>query len=209
MAKVKVNEKSDELSDDQQDTPGLEDGKTNQDEGTKVEASPETGGSEQEPPAKQPVEQQVSASDQQEHRVIHVSKKSLVIAGASLVLLILLIIAVANRETASDEPGTTAQTQQQNSALNEVDQYEAELGQLLDLPVDQTPTLSTVNDAEKLAKTSPVIFKNAQNGDVLLIYLNEDKTAKVILYRPSNKKVITFVDGVNLGNSTTSQPASQ
>lgn len=61
---------------------------------------------------------------------------------------------------------------------------------------DETPTLATVNDVEKLK--SQEFFKNAQNGDKVLIFSN---SGRALLYRPSTKKVIEYskVD-LNTGN---------
>jgi hypothetical protein len=60
-----------------------------------------------------------------------------------------------------------------------------ELDKIMQLPGDEDPTLATVTDAEKL-KEEP-FFINAQSGDKVLMY---NKAKKVILYRPSTKKII-------------------
>lgn len=67
-----------------------------------------------------------------------------------------------------------------------------EVGKLIVLPKDEQPTVATVTDASKL-KDQP-FFKNARNGDKVLIYVN---AKKAILYDPS-KKVIVEVAPVNL-----------
>jgi cytoskeletal protein RodZ len=139
------------------------------------------------------------------------TKKQLKIFLGVLAVLILLIIAIANRERDTDSTNSSQQQAANNSqdqGLSDAKKYEEEIGKIVDLPTDIIPTFSRVNDAQKLSKSSPVIFKNAQNDDVFLVYINPDKTAKVVLYRPSTKKVITFIDGVNLGDSRGSQGSS-
>jgi hypothetical protein len=52
------------------------------------------------------------------------------------------------------------------------------------LPTEK-PTIATVENTKKL--TSQAFFKNARNGDKVLMYT---QTKKAILYRPSEDKVI-------------------
>lgn len=72
------------------------------------------------------------------------------------------------------------------------------MGQLMVLPTDETPTIATVTDLEKL-KDQP-FFTNAQVGDKVLIYTN---AKKAILYRPSENKVIELAP-LNIGDAKTS-----
>lgn len=60
-----------------------------------------------------------------------------------------------------------------------------EVGVLMQLPKNEEPSIATVLDATKL-KDQP-FFANAVNGDKVIIYT---KSAKAILYRPSQHKII-------------------
>lgn len=66
----------------------------------------------------------------------------------------------------------------------EVSQVIQELQQIMELP-EGVPTLATVTEKEKLQQEG--FFKHAQNGDKVLIYLEQ---GRAILYRPSSKKII-------------------
>ncbi|OGK15790.1 hypothetical protein A3H80_04970 [Candidatus Roizmanbacteria bacterium RIFCSPLOWO2_02_FULL_37_19] len=61
------------------------------------------------------------------------------------------------------------------------------VSKLMELPKDEVPTIATVTDKTKLAEQE--FFRNAENGDKVLIYKNS-KIA--ILYRPSIGKIISF-----------------
>jgi hypothetical protein len=63
----------------------------------------------------------------------------------------------------------------------------AAVRKLVVLPADQTPTVATVQDVEKLRGQS--FFAQAKNGDKVLVY-NAEKEA--ILYRPSTNQIVTI-----------------
>lgn len=71
------------------------------------------------------------------------------------------------------------------SAEKEITQITRHLSKFMQLPSDSMPTLATVTDKDKLINEE--FFKQAENGDKVLIYLAE---GKAILYRPSTRKVI-------------------
>lgn len=83
-----------------------------------------------------------------------------------------------------------------SSGLQQVNQVTAEVGKLIILPNNETPTLATVTDKSKLQSNS--ILAKADNGDKLLIYL---KNQEVILYRPSAHKIVA-VGPVITGSSS-------
>lgn len=62
----------------------------------------------------------------------------------------------------------------------------SELGELIELPQDELPSIATITDVSALATNEP-FFEKAQNGDTLLIY-QQAQTA--YLYRLSEKKII-------------------
>lgn len=75
---------------------------------------------------------------------------------------------------------------QNTSSSANVDDVIKQVGKLVILPTDEQPTLATVSDASKL-KNSQQFFVNAVDGDKLLVYA---KSKKVILYRPSQNKIV-------------------
>jgi hypothetical protein len=70
-------------------------------------------------------------------------------------------------------------------SIDEIKSLTAVIDKFMDLPADETPTLATVTDKEKLKDQD--FFKKSENGDKILIYAN---TKKAILFRPSTQKVI-------------------
>lgn len=63
--------------------------------------------------------------------------------------------------------------------------YVRDIGTVIALPSDETPTLATVSDPEEL-KSQP-FFANAEVGDIVLVY---EQAKKAVLWRPSEKKLI-------------------
>ncbi len=88
-------------------------------------------------------------------------------------------------------------SQSQVSAVDEAKQLSNDVGKLIELPSDETPTIATVVDAAKV-KTQ-AFFTNAQNGDKVLLY---SKSGKAILYRPTTNKIVE-VAPINIGSNQT------
>lgn len=122
-----------------------------------------------------------------------------------MVVLILVVIAVIasipavyfynQYKVMQAKMNPTAATQAQITSLI------GRVGQLMLLPGDETPTVATVSDKNKLAGQS--FFAQAENGDQVLIY---QKAKKAILYRPSTNKIIE-VGPVNIQASNTPSSA--
>ena len=73
-------------------------------------------------------------------------------------------------------------------AQKETEALVATVGKLMELPTDETPTVATIADKEKL-KDQP-FFAKAENGDKILAFT---KAMQAILYRPSANKIINVV----------------
>ncbi len=84
---------------------------------------------------------------------------------------------------------TLAQQEQNKTLLTQV-------GKLIELPKDETPTIATVSDVTKLQ--GQPFFSQAKNGDKVLIYA---KNKKAILYDPV-ANIIVDVAPVNIGSTT-------
>ena len=72
-----------------------------------------------------------------------------------------------------------------SAAQEETKALVAKVGQLIQLPSGEDPTLATVQDKDKLK--GQVFFQNSENGDRVLIYIN---AKKAFLYRPSTNKIV-------------------
>jgi hypothetical protein len=73
------------------------------------------------------------------------------------------------------------------------------------VPAGETPTVATVNNADKLRSTA--FFKDAQNGDKVLFY---PSSGLAILYRPSSNKIIRYQPASleNTSTNSASNPAA-
>lgn len=87
-------------------------------------------------------------------------------------------------------------------SAREVKNLTNEIGKLVMLPTDETPTVATVSDPEAL-KDQP-FFANALKDDKVLIYSN---AKKAILYRPSIERVVNIAP-LNLGEADPQKAAN-
>lgn len=83
-----------------------------------------------------------------------------------------------------------------SAGLDEADALVAKIGQYLDLPKDEKPTVATISDPTKL--NDQAFFAKAVVGDKVLIY---SKAKKAILYDPVANKVME-VAPLSIGTQT-------
>ncbi|MBP6883886.1 MAG: hypothetical protein KBC06_01490 [Candidatus Pacebacteria bacterium] len=76
----------------------------------------------------------------------------------------------------------------------EIQMLTEEVGQLIVLPTNETPTIATVSDPSALKNQA--FFADAKKGDKVLIYTN---AKKAILYDPIIKKIVNMAP-VNTGD---------
>ncbi len=75
------------------------------------------------------------------------------------------------------------------------------VGQLIQLPADETPTMATIKNAASIKQTQPFLA-DAEDGDILIVYSN----AKIaILYRPSENKLIAVGPVTSVSGSPQAQ----
>ena len=90
-----------------------------------------------------------------------------------------------------------------NAGLTEeVEKLVNTVGNLMELPTGENPTVATIKDKEKL--TDQPFFSRAENGDRVLIYA---QAKKAILYRPDTNKIIE-VSVINIGQNQPSATPS-
>lgn len=87
-------------------------------------------------------------------------------------------------------------------AQAETQELVTSVGKLIELPTDETPTVATVSDRERLANQP--FFAKAQNGDKVLIYTT---ARKAVLFRPGANKIIE-VAPINLGSESSPSAAA-
>ena len=126
--------------------------------------------------------------------------------GVLLVALIVLAVglfAVKNlydKEQLRQEVARLEQAQTVSTANEAVD-LKDKIARLLELPTDETPTVATVVDADKVREQA--FFANSRNGDKILLF---STTGKAVLYRPATNKIVEIAP-ISLGDQSDQQDA--
>ena len=113
--------------------------------------------------------------------------------------IILLIFSPKHKNSSKPPSGKTI-----NQTINANLLTIKAVGKLMDLPVDEKPTIATVTDPSVLPHQD--FFKKAQKDDKVIIYKN-NKLA--ILYRPGINKIITSAEVDFQNNQPAITPSPQ
>lgn len=123
---------------------------------------------------------------QQLQEFVELNKKKVVFGSIIFVLLILTAFLGLSYLTLLKE---TNNDNQQNAQV--AGTLVEKVARLTVIP-EGDPTIATVEDIETLETESPLIYKDAQNGDIVLIY-----SKKMYIYRESEDKIINIVPIAN------------
>ncbi len=121
-------------------------------------------------------------------------KKKIIFPIIVIILLILAAIPAVYFYRTYIKPGTPKDPQQ--AQAQELQVVLSAVSKLVELPTDETPTVATVSDKEKLKNQA--FFIRAENGDKVVIYTN---AKKAILYRPSSNKIVEIAP-VNISSAS-------
>lgn len=128
--------------------------------------------------------------------MIYPKKHRPAIIFLGLVLLVLALAATSIYFYRKARHGNAA------SSPDEVRALVAQVGRIMVLPADETPTVATVADPEKLKDQE--FFIDAKVGDKVLIYAG---ARKAILYDPVAKKIVN-VAPINIGGNIAPEGAT-
>lgn len=104
----------------------------------------------------------------------------------SLTIIVVIVTGVTSLYFYSQYQNSKQLLNNSNQTVNQqTEELKKKVGNLIELPVGEEPTIATVSDVTKLK--GQAFFANAKNGDKVLIY---QKAKEAILYRPSINKLI-------------------
>lgn len=111
---------------------------------------------------------------------INNKKTVLIVAGCVVVVGIVVALVLIFRNPSQN----ISSEQLQQSVEQETGELTTNVGEKMTLPTDETPIISTVEDKTQLEGE---IFKDAENGDKVLIY---QEAGLMVVYRESTKEII-------------------
>ncbi|MES2985507.1 MAG: hypothetical protein V4686_00070 [Patescibacteria group bacterium] len=121
-----------------------------------------------------------------------------------LLLISYVIIGFIVWKLATKQVGDPVKLQEQ--AQKELTTIVENVGKIMIIPSDETPQVAIIQDVDSLKKAQD-FFKDAQNGDKILVYT---KARKAIIYRDTTNQIVNVA--LNIGpvtDETNSAPIQQ
>jgi flagellar basal body-associated protein FliL len=134
---------------------------------------------------------------------VKTSKKTRRVAPMTMILWVVVVVLAAgfgymywkNNELTKPEAQTKLAEQASQNVIDSV-------SKLIIVPEDK-PTVATITDVNKLRESNESFYKNAQNGDTLLLY-----STQAIIYRSAENKIISVAPVVVSPSSETTEDAA-
>lgn len=128
---------------------------------------------------------------------IRADRKNIIVA---VVIALLLALALGlYYQNLSAQRKLKALANPQEAAKVETEALVKRVAKLAALPADETPTVATVVDAEKLRAQQ--FFARSENGDKVLMYT---KAKRAYLYRPSTNQIVEIAP-IDIGKTQAAQ----
>ena len=109
----------------------------------------------------------------------------LIFSSPLLMIILAIVIGLAGTSYYFYQKSKNVPTGQEQAVLAETNALVKEIGKIMVLPKNETPTIATVSDPQALK--SREFFVDAKKGDKVLMYTT---AKKAILYDPVAKKII-------------------
>ncbi len=126
--------------------------------------------------------------------------------SVALLVLILVTAAILWAVSTLQKPSSSSATGE-SAASKDVQTLISDVSRHIVVKQDEQPTVATVQDADLLRKQNPEFYKDAQNGDRLLIWSD-----KAVLYSSSRDLILSVLPinlPVNAATSTNTTTTSQ
>lgn len=114
------------------------------------------------------------------------SPRAVVALVVGITIISLFGVGIAKNHGPDDPKGTLGAN---TSGQSEEQQYYNEVSRIVELPDNQLPRVVNISDAE-LVKKDNVALGDIKNGDKMLFFT---QARKVVVYRPTTKKIIAVV----------------
>ncbi len=144
------------------------------------------------------------------------SSNSIYLVLLAIIVLTAIALMVNQKLKTKQEPGSKAPVAATNQAAqtkkpmdkSDISALISRVGSLIMVNTNEEPTIATVQDAEALRKSNPVFYKDAEDGDRLLVWSD-----KAVLYSTRLDKLLAVMPivgsqaGIVGPNSTSTQAA--
>lgn len=118
-----------------------------------------------------------------------ITRRALVGSLAALLIVTTSVFLYSKRERPDNPSGTLGVSQTLPGATAEAQQYYDAINQYVELPSGEAPTVLNISDANEVKRDNAAL-SDINNGDKMLFF---KKSRKLVVYRPSTKKVIAVV----------------
>ena len=113
------------------------------------------------------------------HRLLHFIRRHTLAVFIVVGIVLLVLAFMAGKWTVYRAHPELSQSDEAQAVL-------AKVGKLIVLPAGEAPQMATLTDAAS-AKTGQPFLKDAENGDVIIVYSG---AGEAILYRPATGKLV-------------------
>lgn len=147
------------------------------------------------------------AGEHQHNTPVRLFNRNNAAIGLLILIVLIVVTSLLNDRKKLENKVNQLSTSQGSNAQTDTQKYQDAVSKLVEVPANITPAVSILTpDSIKQLPNESILQTSAKAGDVILLYKVNESNSFVVMYRPSNNRVVLATASTSNNSSNSTKP---